>query len=213
MNTPTHALLSLFTFGARADRLGVAALIVGGVAPDVPIFILYAWATWVARIPEAVIWSHTYYQPGWQTAVDAAHSVPIAGLIAVAGALRSRSAAPTTRSWHPLTLLGASLTLHSALDLPVHHDDGHRHFWPLSAWRFDSPVSYWDPCCFGDVVSLVEIAVMLGVTAVLWRRGAGPVARAALALLGLVYVGGAATLILRAPSFPWLGSLLSSPGG
>ncbi len=42
------------------------------------------------------------------------------------------------------------------MDLPVHHDDGHRHFFPLSDWRFASPVSYWDPEHYGRIVGTAE---------------------------------------------------------
>ncbi len=64
---------------------------------------------------------------------------------------------------------GAGL-LHLALDFPVHHDDAHKHLWPLTNWRFHSPLSYWDPAHYGHIVSLVEIALGATCIVILWRR-------------------------------------------
>ena len=38
-------------------------------------------------------------------------------------------------------------------------------FWPLSSWRFVSPVSYYDPAHFGRVFMIVEIALAIGCAA------------------------------------------------
>lgn len=62
------------------------------------------------------------------------------------------------------------MALHATLDFLLHHDDAHRHFMPLSDWRFESPVSYWDPDHFGQVMSFVEIAAVIGTCMILWRR-------------------------------------------
>lgn len=208
VNTPTHALLSLLLLGTRVNRAGALALVVGGIAPDIPMFLLYAWATWVASLPGSVIWSETYYEPGWQAAVDAAHSVPIALAFVAMGLARTRTVPTLRPPQHPLTLFGASLILHSAFDLPVHHDDGHRHFWPLSNWRFDSPISYWDPCCQGPTVALLEVTAMLGAVFVLWRRMRGGLTRWTLGVLGLVYGAGLVVLVRQSADFPWLAALL-----
>ena len=53
------------------------------------------------------------------------------------------------------------MVLHSLLDLPVHNDDAHRHFFPLSNYRFISPISYWDPNHYGGIVSVVELLLVL----------------------------------------------------
>ena len=42
-------------------------------------------------------------------------------------------------------LFFSSMLLHVLGDIFLHHDDAHGHFFPLSNWRFMSPVSYWDP--------------------------------------------------------------------
>ncbi len=68
-----------------------------------------------------------------------------------------------------MVLAGAAL-LHVAADFPLHHNDGHTHLWPLSNWKFVSPVSYWDPAHYGNFVRPFEL--LLGITCliVLYRR-------------------------------------------
>ena len=71
------------------------------------------------------------------------------------------------RRWMWLFL---SMALHALTDLPLHHDDGHRHFWPFSNWRFESPVSYWDPAHHGAVVASLEALGVLAGCVLLARR-------------------------------------------
>lgn len=73
----------------------------------------------------------------------------------------------------------ASCMLHTMVDIPVHHDDGPLVFWPLNwNYRFESPVSYWDPKHFGRQMMVAEgtlFVVLLG-QLVWWRvRHAGHV--------------------------------------
>ena len=63
----------------------------------------------------------------------------------------------------------ASMALHCLMDLPLHHDDAHRHFLPLSTWRFRSPISYWDPRHFGSLVAGAELLGVLAGSIVLAR--------------------------------------------
>ena len=60
-------------------------------------------------------------------------------------------------------ILCLSMVGHSLLDLPVHNDDAHRHFFPFSNYRFISPFSYWDPNHYGRIVAFVEMALVLAV--------------------------------------------------
>ena len=66
-------------------------------------------------------------------------------------------------------LLLASMLVHCVFDFPVHHDDGHRHFFPISQFRFQSPVSYWDPNHFGKITGLIEILFFLAGSIFLWQ--------------------------------------------
>jgi hypothetical protein len=77
-------------------------------------------------------------------------------------------------SWyrrHTLLLIFfSSMLLHVFGDLPLHHDDAHRHFFPFSDWRFASPVSYWDPAHHGQWASLVEVSCVIAASGYLYWR-------------------------------------------
>jgi hypothetical protein len=72
--------------------------------------------------------------------------------------------------------------LHALGDAFLHREDGHRHLWPLSSWRFESPVSYWDPAHHGAVGAGLETLLIVASTLALWPR-APRAGRVALALL------------------------------
>lgn len=199
VNTPTHALVSLAALGRRGDRARNAAAVLGAVLPDLPIFVLFVVARYALGQPSGVIWTRTYFEPGWQLAVDVAHSVPLA-LVGLAVAHARQSG--------PGRALFASLVLHSALDFPVHTDDAHRHFLPLSTWRFHSPVSYWDPRAYGREVAAVEIAASLVLAVRGYRIVTARLARAAVVTTALVYLVGALVLFRPCVGMPWLAAAL-----
>jgi hypothetical protein len=89
------------------------------------------------------------------------------------------------------------MVLHGLCDLPLHHDDAHRHFLPLSHLRFESPVSYWDPAHYGLWMAPLEAVLMLGASAVVWRRFPSRAAR-------LGTAGVAATYVLLLGVVAWL---------
>jgi len=99
-------------------------------------------------------------------------------------------------------LLLASASLHMLCDLPVHHDDGHRHFLPISNWRFESPVSYWDPEHFGLVFAALELIFALAGLVYVIRKGEMPTRRFAIGTL-MIYAIGIALLafVLSRPFF------------
>ena len=88
------------------------------------------------------------------------------------------------RDWI-IAFAGAGL-LHLLTDLPLHHNDGHPHFWPLTDWVYASPISYWDYAHHGAVVGPIEGLVSLGLCVLLWRRFKGWPARGAIAAIGLL---------------------------
>lgn len=152
MNTPSHAIINLVLLTKPQLPQANLAIVIGGILPDIPIFIFYFWAKFIARLPEAKIWSEAYYQPLIQNLVAIFHSIPLA----IIGLLISYYF-----GWEILQVIYISLVLHSLLDLPVHNDDAHRHFFPFSNYRFISPISYWDPKHYGSIVALIEILLVL----------------------------------------------------
>lgn len=179
MNTPGHVILNLAILGRRHEREHSAAVGLGAVAPDMPMFVFFAVERFVFGNPGAVIWSQRYYDPGWQRLFDLFNSLPLLGAAAlVAWALRRRRA-----MWAFL-----SMALHAAMDLPVHSDDGHRHFYPFSDFRFDSPVSYWDPEHFGAYGATAEAVAVVIASVVVYGRLRSRWARAGLIVVDVAYV-------------------------
>lgn len=87
-----------------------------------------------------------------------------------------------------LAALVISMLIHCLCDLPLHHDDGHRHFFPLSDFRFESPVSYWDPAHYGDWFLKFEFAfVAIGTLWLIWKSDR-PAIRIGYGILGFTYL-------------------------
>ena len=149
MNTPTHLLLSSALLSNSRYRDYWPWIIVGALLPDLPMFGFYAYYKLLGT-SESLIWGELYFLPSWQNFFDLFNSIPIAAVIAVAAYYARRPA---------LVALALSLLLHAAFDLPLHNDDAHRHFFPLSDWRFISPLSYWDSAHYGNWIRFVELAV------------------------------------------------------
>lgn len=173
MNTPSHILIGCAAVGSRpASRLWPAFL--GGAIPDAPIYLFYAYEKLVLSVPESRIWRLDYFSSPIQPVLDGLHSFPlILGALALAAAARSEL----------LRWFCTSLLLHACADFPLHHDDAHRQFFPLSDYRFASPVSYWDPRHHGVLGVSLEFAVAAAALAVLLRRHADRRARAAWVVL------------------------------
>ena len=169
MNTPSHLILNLALLRRPDQGVYTWPILLGAMAPDAAIFVFYGWAKWVQQLPESVIWREAYYSQPWQDIFAIGNSIPLALLgLAVSVALKQTA-------WG---LFFASMVLHHLCDLPLHHDDAHRHFVPLSDVRFTSPVSYWDRNHYGTLGALIELCLVLASSAVLlsnvssiWGKG------------------------------------------
>ena len=185
MNTQTHLLVAAALLARPTDRGGTrarnAAVVAGALAPDAGVYGLFAWSK-LAGVPENDVWRRIYFAEPVQTIQAVLNSVPLYALLLLAGAvLLAPRAEPTgdaaTGGWWGLVasrsalgLFALAALLHLAGDLPVHADDAHRHFWPLTDWRFRSPVSYWNPEQGGDWFAFVEAALGILCAVLLWRR-------------------------------------------
>ncbi|MEM7005159.1 MAG: cobalamin biosynthesis protein CobQ [Pseudomonadota bacterium] len=161
MNTPAHLIMGAAVFGKpEAQRITFAALI-GATLPDFSLYALAGWELLVKGTPGDVVFGQLYFSDSWQRIFAIDNSFILWGL-ALAAAVYLRSA------W-AIALCGAAL-LHIALDFPLHNEDARMHFWPISEWKFFSPISYWDSSSGGQIVGVIELIAVIGMTIWLFLR-------------------------------------------
>ncbi len=179
MNTPAHVIVNLLVIGRQQGIAVQLAVLAGAVLPDAPIFLFYFVEKVMRGTPERVIWSQAYFQEHWQNFIDLFNSLPLM-VLGLALSLWTKSTVAIA--------LFLSMMLHVAGDLPLHHDDAHRHFFPFSNWRFISPVSYWDPKHYGQVVAPIEIAGVIACCVVLFLNSESLAGKAMISTIGGSYI-------------------------
>lgn len=189
MHTPGHATVNLALIGSYTDPRLAPWVFAGAVLPDIPIFVLYARER-LRRTPEEEIWRVHYQKRFWQDVIHGMHSLPL-GALGLALCLWAR--------WSPGAAFFTSALLHALSDLPIHHQDAHRHLWPLSHYRFISPLSYWDVRHHAKVVAAVELTLVAACALLLAYRHEGLVARGLLAMVVVWYVVNYWRAILHGP--------------
>ncbi len=187
MNTQTHLLVAAALFTQPGEYRRNTAAILGAFVPDAAIYGLWAWSK-LNAIPENTVWRELYWQQPWQSYTAFGNSLPLYLIILFAGAivgnrLQARSleiplpAQTAPARWRaflhrqPLAVIFALAAMsHIASDFPVHVVDAHAHLWPLSDWRFRSPVSYWDPAHYGNWFQPLEVALGVTLAVIMFRR-------------------------------------------
>ncbi|MBI4379060.1 MAG: hypothetical protein HY578_08200 [Nitrospinae bacterium] len=158
MNTQNHAIVNLFIIrklgGTRIakDRGVNISIVTGSILPDIPIIIFFAWNTWIVPSPQDTIWRILYFQNNWQWFFNIFNSIPLFLIIAGISYYLSRTG---------LLIFCLANLLHFVEDFFLHMEDAHAHFFPLSNYKFISPISYWDPRGFGIYLSIVESVITL----------------------------------------------------
>ena len=165
MNTPAHVVFNALVLGRGSWRGASLPITAGSLMPDLPMFAFYVYQRGGLNNPEDFIWSDAYFQPNWQLFFDLFNSIP---LLCLAAIISWRA-----RAFRVLAFV-ASMIVHCLTDLPLHHDDAHAHFLPISRWRFESPISYWDPQHYGRQFAAVEILFVLVGGIELVRRSRHP---------------------------------------
>lgn len=198
----------------RRTRWRNAAVLAGAFVPDAGVYGFFVWSK-LAGVPEREAWGTLYFAPPMQSVQAVFNSVPLyAVMLFVAWfALSDTGARTVVASGRPsastiggslganggqwwrfvdgrstLGLFALAALLHLAGDLPVHATDAHRHFWPLTDWRFVSPVSYWDPAHGGQWFSWVEGTLGLVCTGAIVVRFRSVAVRALTVLTASAYV-------------------------
>lgn len=195
MNTQSHILMGALLFGKPAPRLAWAGA-AGGLLPDLPMYALVGGFV-AAGYPLKEIFDTFYWEPWWQIVNGLGHSLLVWGALSIGSCAaivrRSRLGLPTPAypgvQVAPLVLaFSLSALLHSAIDFLVHRADAHMQFWPVTDWRFRSPVSYWDADFYGTWFGLFEAGLGVVMAVLLFRRYRSPRLRLALLVAVALYV-------------------------
>lgn len=177
MNTPAHVAASLFLWRKHEMAVPTSALLTGAILPDAPMFFFFAVVK-AAGYSSKEIWGSLYFDSSWQLFFDVFNSAPL--FLLVLG-----FAIYTQNLW--MSLMAGSALLHLACDLPLHHDDSHRHFLPFTDFRFASPISYWDPKHFGIPIAISEAALTIAASVFLIIKSNGKLVRCAAVVILLLY--------------------------
>jgi len=174
MNTPAHLLLAAAVFAKPECPKITTAAITGALFPDISLYIMASFSLLVLGNTPNHVFNVQYFSPLWQQVFAVDNSFILWGMLA-AFALWAR------KPW--LIAFTGSAILHLCFDFPLHHDDARMHFWPVSNWIFHSPISYWDSNHYGQIISVLEQLMAVGLFILLWRRFKTPKIRAFYALL------------------------------
>ena len=175
MHTPTHAVLSL-AFD-RGRYLGCwRALTLGAVLPDLPSILVSTWFLGVRGMAPDDLFGGLYQEAWFKLVLAPFHAIPV-GLVLLGVALWRKARA--------LEAFAVAFLVHALLDLPLHGEDAHAHFFPLSDVRIHSSLSYWDRATGAQVVAGLELVLIVGVTALVWRRYPRPAARGTLVVVAV----------------------------
>jgi len=176
--------------------------VLGALAPDASLFFMWGLSKWQG-VPESVVWQQWYFSDYWQQIAAVSNSMPVFVLmLIIAWLLGTRFSTTTYRVTSApvrltldtpkvaafLCVFSLAALLHTATDLPLHHDDGRPHFWPFSQWVFRSPVSYWDPNHYGTLWSAIELVLAMALIVILWKRYVHALAKFVLSVAGLSYL-------------------------
>jgi membrane-bound metal-dependent hydrolase YbcI (DUF457 family) len=189
MNTQTHVIMGAALLGRDIPkRAWFGAL--GGILPDIPmlaiVFTLMAWDT-----PPDVIFGRLYWQNWWQVTNAIGHNFWLwGGLLALSFFMRERLSASlrAIEGWTLVAVFSASALFHTTIDFVCHREDAHMSFWPVTRWKFISPVSYWDSRHYGDWFGAFEAILGLCLAIILFRRFQNIFVRAGLVVAMLLYV-------------------------
>ncbi|ABG31365.1 hypothetical protein RD1_1744 [Roseobacter denitrificans OCh 114] len=140
------------------------AALVGGLLPDLSLYVMAGISLFVLGIPPQIVFDELYFSTLWQTIFAIDNSFILWGLLL---ALAIRRRAP----W-AVALSGAAF-LHLCLDFPLHHDDGRPHFWPITRWVFESPLSYWDRAHGAVWLAPMEAGLAVAAAVILWQQRLG----------------------------------------
>ena len=136
-------------------RSWVGWFVLGAIVPDLPYVLMFAAASLRAGpgiVTDLALWDALWRNP----VVSALHSFVPWGVVLLGTVVLRQARYPRLG---PIAERSIALVLgwgsHVVLDMLTHRSDGYPIFWPLSAYRFPTPISYWEPAFHGVAFSLI----------------------------------------------------------
>ncbi len=161
MITPSHVVYNLVLLGKRKPRRLLLAILLGAVFPDIFNFMFFTYEHLIMKVPNDVLWEDMYFHSWWNGVFNLAHSFLLLPLLLLVACMRDARFA---------TYFFGSALLHAFMDFFVHHKDAYMPFWPLTRWKFESPISYWDPLYYGTIFGPLEMLLSFIASLILFRR-------------------------------------------
>lgn len=174
MNTPAHLLLGLAAFGRKDARSVSWAAAAGALLPDLSLYVLAGTSLFILGISPQRVFDELYFSDSWQAVFAVDNSFVIWGLVL---------ALCLWRRWLPGVAFAGAGLLHLLLYFALHHDDARRHFFPVSDWVWESPLSYWDSAHHAGWVAPIGALAAVVAGGLLWTRHQGIAMRALLVAL------------------------------
>jgi len=156
MITPSHIIYGWASAKGseeQPDKSRTLAFVIGSILPDTPTYLFFVVQAFVLQVNQRTIWRELYFDSGWTPFITMSHSLLLWPALLLASYIYD---------WRITKYVTTAAILHISLDFLVHNDDAYAHFWPLTDWKFFSPVSYWDPSHYGTIVSMIDAIVIVG---------------------------------------------------
>lgn len=167
MITPSHIIyswaLAKKTNGDLAPTVAkkrTLAFVLGALLPDTPTYIFFIVCGLILGYSGEVMWDDMYFNSGWSIPITLTHSFLLWPALITAS---------TYFGWKFLRWFSISALFHTIVDFFVHTDDAYRHFYPLSNWKFHSPISYYNPAEYGIYVGLFDTVLVLFLLSYLYQ--------------------------------------------
>ena len=180
MTTHSHAILNMALLSKRDKPFLHVYAFIGAVLPDLPIFVFFIIESIIRKTPQRELWGILYFTESWQNLFNIFNAIPLILILLGIGYYLLSSERVTVLAW--------SLLIHCGFDFLTHHDDGHHHFFPLSDFVFESPISYWDHNHHAGIFSPIERVVFLIASIYLYQRLKTRLARWSLIVVNVLFV-------------------------
>lgn len=159
-------------------HLRTSAFVLGALLPDIPVYIFFVVCGLIWGLPHQILWDDMYFNSWWSLPITLAHSFIFWPIII---------GTSSYIGWKFIKWMSISALFHSVIDFFVHTEDAYRHWYPLSDWKFHSPISYWNSAEYGHLVSMFDSLLVLGLLTYLYTKYVGRW-RIVIISIGILYI-------------------------